>query len=434
MKTHLSMTAVLLLGGLLLNGCGGGGESNDVTQPIVFDPISDQYDPNAMNIVSIAYVNSVRNAVLLGMKHVNEAGGVLGKPLNVMAYVTTNTEDTLALANELLTTDVQVFNVSFSSRSQAVAELAIPQQKLIISESATSTVFSSFDDDDYYFRMVPSDVYQGRILSQVALRSGASTAVTVFNQGDQYGETLVTEFSNNFTQAGGTELARLSIPFSVESGFDSYLQQVGDLQPDVVINTILEASIAANFVNESAAFNLSSQFILPDSAAGVSGFVNSIANFDVVDGALGTSPGFGLATSEQMQYFSDAYEQQFGLLPEGFTVNGYDFVLVTALAIERAGLINNTDSPTGQMIRDSLRAVMNPPGEVVTPSNFQQALTLVRSGVDVDFTGGYGATDWDANGDIVGEMTFDILRVDGESGSWVTDSQEQIFVPLEDIP
>jgi hypothetical protein len=74
---------------------------------------------------------------------------------------------------------------------------------------------------------------------------------------------------------------------------------------------------------------------------------------------------------------------------------------------------------------------MNPPGEIVTPSNFQHALELVRSGIDVDYSGGYGAIEWDQNGDIVGEITFDILRVDGATGSWVTDSQEQIFVPLQ---
>lgn len=430
MKKYL-ISPLFIVAALTLNGCGGSGESDDVTQPIAFDPVADQYEPEAINIASITNINSVRNAVLLGVKHVNDAGGVLGKQLNVMAYVADGADESVELAEAVLAKDVQVINVSFSSRSKAVAALTVPRKVVLISESATSTFFTTFDDDDYYFRLVPSDVHQGRVLSQVALKGGASTAVTVFNEGDQYGETLVSEFTNNFEAEGGTELARLAVPFSVETGFDNYLQEVAEAQPDVVINTILEASIAANFVNESSAFNLDTQFIMPDASAGVSGFVNSIANFDFVDGALGTSPGFGLASNPEMMYFADAYRQQFGIAPEGFTVNGYDFALITALAIERAGRLNETTSPTGEMIRDSLRAVMNPPGEIVTPSNFQHALELVRSGVDVDYSGGYGAIEWDQNGDIVGEITFDILRVDGATGSWVTDSQEQIFVPLQ---
>ena len=81
------------------------------------------------------------------------------------------------------------------------------------------------------------------------------------------------------------------------------------------------------------------------------------------------------------------------------------------------------------MIRDSLRPVMNPPGVVVGPLNIAEALLLIRDGADVDYSGGYGANNWDGNGDITGEVTYDILRLDAASGTWVTERQEQIFVP-----
>jgi branched-chain amino acid transport system substrate-binding protein len=412
-------------------GCGGG-ESDDVTEAILSDPVADQYKADAINIASITNLSSVRNGVLLGEKHVNEAGGVLGKEFNVVAFVAGSTEESVILAGKILENDIQIINVSYSSRSKAVSELTIPREVVLISESATSPFFTDYEDNDFYFRLTPSDVHQGRVLAQVAINSGAQTAVTVFNEGDQYGDTLTSEFKVNFEELGGTELDRIAVPFSVEVGFDTYLNQVAASSPDAIINTILEASIAANFVNESAAFNLSSLFIMPDTSAGVSGFVNSIANFDFVDGALGTSPGFGLESQPEMAFFSNSYQAQYGSLPEGFNVNAYDYAIISALAIERAGLVNNTTTPTGRQIRDSMRDVMNPPGIIVTPSNLAAGLQMVRNGEDVDFTGAYGANDWDVNGDISGEITFDVLRVDGATGTWVTDQQEQVFVPFDD--
>jgi branched-chain amino acid transport system substrate-binding protein len=429
--SRCALRFIMTVAVLMFAGCGGGGQSDDVSQPIPFDPVADQYDSNSINIGSISYGNTVRNGILLGVKHVNEAGGVLGKPLNIAAFVAADADESVKLAQALIDQGIQVINVSYSSRSKAVSELTIARKVVLISESATSTFFTDYADDDFYFRLAPSDVHQGRVLAEVALSQGATTAATVFNEGDAYGDTLTREFKTNFVAGGGVETDRLAIPFALENGFDQYLSQLADSQPDVIINTILNASIVANFVNESGAFNLNSLFIMPDASAGQVSFVNNVANFALVDGTLGTSPGFGLADNPQMMFFADSFEAQFGTPPEGFTVNGYDFVLITALAIERAGLVNNSNNPTGEMIRDSLRAVMNPPGLVVGPSNLAQGLELVRSSQDINYSGGYGAIDWDANGDIAGDITYDVLRVDGATGSWVTDSQQVIHVPLD---
>ena len=76
---RLILTAVVFT----FAGCGGSGQSEDVSQPIPFDPVADQFDSNKINIGSISYDNTVRNGILLGVKHVNEAGGVLGKSLHL---------------------------------------------------------------------------------------------------------------------------------------------------------------------------------------------------------------------------------------------------------------------------------------------------------------------------------------------------------------
>jgi len=429
--THGRMPFLLLtlISAVILCGCE---QSDDATELFVSNPLDDQYKSDAINIGSITNIPSVRNAVLLGVKHVNEAGGVLNRELNVVAFVAEGGDDSVELAEKLLAQDIKVVNVSYSSRSRAVSELTIPAEIPLISESATSTFFTDYDDNDFYFRLAPSDIYQGRVLAQVATNTGSVWAITVFNEGDTYGDTLTEQFKINFELTGGVVLERLLIPFDLTTGFDSFLQRIADQNPDLVLNTILEASVAANFENESATFDIDALSLLPDTSAGVKAFLNSIANFESVDGSLGTSPGFGLVSNPEMIFFAESYQQQFATTPDSFNVNGYDFSLIVALAIEHAGLVNNTNNPSGRMIRDSLRAVMNPPGEIVGPTNLTQALQMIHSGQDVDYSGGYGANDWDENGDIVGEITYDILRLDAASGQWVTQNQEQIFVPLID--
>ncbi|MFT5636205.1 MAG: branched-chain amino acid transport system substrate-binding protein [Cognaticolwellia sp.] len=404
-------------------------KSEDATQAFKFNPVADQFKKNAINIGSIANVPSIRDSVLLAVKQINEAGGVLNKELNVIALVAADTEEAIRQAQNILEKDIKVLNVSYSSRSKAVSALTIAKQIPLISESATSPFFSSYEDKDLYFRMVPSDIIQSRILAELAIAQGYKTAVTVHNETDQYGITLAEYFLDDFTKLGGQVLENIPVPFSVDSGFDPYLQRIIDHSPDVILGIILEADESANFVNESIAYGIQAKFMLPDSSAGQTAFSNNIADVGSIVETLGTASGFGLVTNPEMIHFNLSYQQQFGREPESFNVSGYDFAMVTAMAIEHAGLVNNTNDPTGLMVRDSLRAVMNPPGQAIGPSNITEALQLIRSGQDVDYTGGYGANDWDANGDITGEITYDVMGIDVETKSWKTLFQQQVFIP-----
>lgn len=427
-KNVVSLLATMTLS--MLSGCNN--ESNDATQALVFDPLPDQFKENALNIGSISNAHHARNAILLAVKQVNDVGGVLGKELNAVAFVASGVDEATRQAEKLLTADIKIINVSYSSRSKAVAPLAIAKQIPIISESSTATYFTGFDDDDFYFRMVPSDVIQSRILAEIAIDQGYRTAVTVHNDGDQYGINLVENFQLNFAQLGGTVLASVAIPFTTKTGFDHYLQIISEKNPELILDAILEGDESANFVNESQAFGIESNFLFPDASAGVASFANNIVNVDRLSNALGTAAGFGLATNPDMIAFDHDYQQQFAQKPDSFNVTGFDLVMVAALAIERAGYLNNTDNPSGLMIRDSLRAVMNPPGEIVRPSNIAQGLQWLRNGIEVNYSGAYGATDWDANGDVAGEITYDVLSIDPQTKTWKTVFQQQLFVPLNE--
>lgn len=404
-------------------------DSSDADRPLPYDPISDQFIPGAVNIGSSVSNASRRNAMLLGVKHVNDAGGVLGRTYNMVALFSPETSEGVRHVSAMIAAGIPVVSSSGSQRTVAVAPLTITSNTLLISESATSPVITSLADNDLVFRMAPSDIHQGRVLAELARADGRQRAMAVYNQGDPFGVALAQVFRERFEAAGGSYLGSVEIPGSVKSGFDSYLKQLFDPQPDVILNTMRVAAEAATFVNESEPYGYTGGYLFSDTIAGSSSFTLNIANALPLDGALGTSGGVGLSSDLAYQYFSTAYRQQFGLDSGPFDANAYDYALVTALAIEHAGRLLDGNLPNGVQIRDSLRSVMNAPGLKVGPTQLATALQYVRDGVDIDYDGAYGDTDWDANGDVIGEVVYNIFSLDAASRSWRLKRQLSLTLP-----
>ena len=90
-----------------------------------------------------------------------------------------------------------------------------------------------------------------------------------------------------------------------------------------------------------------------------------------------------------------------------FVAETYDAVVLIALAAEKAG--TTTDSAK---IRDALRDVANPPGEVVGPGvdGIRRALELIRDGKDINYEGAAGSQDFDENGDVL--STIEIWKIE----------------------
>ena len=48
-----------------------------------------------------------------------------------------------------------------------------------------------------------------------------------------------------------------------------------------------------------------------------------------------------------------------------------------------------------------MRAVANPPGEVVIPGEFKKAFALLKQGKQINYEGAAGSVDFDRHGDVV---------------------------------
>jgi hypothetical protein len=101
-----------------------------------------------------------------------------------------------------------------------------------------------------------------------------------------------------------------------------------------------------------------------------------------------------------LELFNVAYRAEFGKLPPlPFITNAYDGMAtigLAALAAQAKGL-----PLTSKNIRDNLREVSNPPGEVIYPGEFVKANNLLKDGKQINYEGAAGSVDYDENGDVV---------------------------------
>jgi branched-chain amino acid transport system substrate-binding protein len=417
-----------LLAMLALAACGGG--TGDATTALPAKPILAMVDPAAINIGSVGWRTSTRDAFLLAARQINDAGGVLGKRLNAIALVARDNAEAQDMGQQLLDAGVTILNVSTSTRVLNLLPQAKGKGVPILTESGSSPTLTTIADDDLIFRIGVSDVDATPVLARLAYDAGKRRAVVLVNAGDAFGAGLASLFTPAFQALGGQVVRTVSIPFGQKNGFDSYLKQVYDAQPDVVLNGILAADISANVLNEALPYQNRALWLLPGTAAGNQTFLDNLADpAKIVGGAIGAAATLGAYGNPSYQLFRSRYLAQYGAEPQDFTAPTYDIVMVMALAIERAGLANHSASPTGAMVRTALREVMNGPGQTVRPEAIGPALALVRQGQDVNYSGAYADVDWDSRGDLVGQVPFTVFRLDTAAGTWDASQQLTVTIP-----
>jgi branched-chain amino acid transport system substrate-binding protein len=414
----------------MLGACGGGEAGRDATTPLPGNPIAAMLDPNAINIGSVGWRTSTRDAFLLAAKQINDAGGVLGKRLNAIALVARDNAEAQDMGRQLLDAGVSIINVSTSTRVLNLLPLAKLKGVAILTESSSSPTLTTIADDDLIFRIGVSDVDATPVLAKVAFDAGKRRAVLLVNAGDAFGAGLSSLFAPAFLAQGGQVVRTVQIPFGLKSGFASYLQQVFEAGPDVILNGILAADISANVLNEALTTKYAGMWLLPGTAAGNQTFVDNLADPAQLIGAVsGSAATIGAYDNPSYRQFRSAYLAQYGGEPQDFTAPTYDIAMVMALAIERAGQLGASKSPSPGAIRDSLRAVMNAPGVTARPEQIGAALALVRQGTDVNYRGAYADIDWDSAGDIVGPVPFTVFQLDKQARRWDASSQILIGLP-----
>lgn len=356
----------------------------------------------------LSYFGEVhRKAATLAVDHINLAGGVLGSAVTIVAKDTQTTPLVgVDAARALVDIDkvVAIVGALSSGVSIAVANaVTVPNNILQISAASTSPALTGLDDNDFLFRTTVSDAAQGVVLGRLARELGYSSASAIYIN-NAYGEGLAEQFKTTFEEEGGTVL-ELVPHEEVQPTYVSELSRATAGNPDVLV-AISYPGHAEVYLREALEGGYISTFLFVDGTKSVA--MNETVGWDNLEGTYGTAAG-AVVTAEG-QAFREAYLSAFAveLPPEPYIDTTYDAVVLIALAAEKAG--TTTDSAA---IRDALRDVANPPGEIVGPGvdGIRRALELIRQGKDINYEGAGGSQDFDTNGDVI--STIEIWKIEG---------------------
>lgn len=352
-----------------------------------------------------AYGESSREGVELAVEEINAAGGVLGAPIQ-LEISDTQTEPQAGVDAAQRLVSVQGVHALVGALSSGVtipvaSSVSSSEGVVQISNASTSPVITNLDDNDFLFRTVPSDAFQGNALAQVAMEEGVESVGILYINND-YGEGLANAFESAFEALGGSVVGRSGYAPG-QSSYRGELGRVSDGEAALLLigypengQTILRQALEGGHFTE---------FLFSDGMKSPDIIENLGARY--LNGSFGTAAE-ARDDTDAAQHFVRAYEAEYGELPPvPYIDTAYDAVYAIALAAQAAG----TTDP--ELIRDHLREVAGPGGEVVIPGEFERARDLLSRGRDINYEGASGSVDFDARGDVPGTFAHWAIQ-DGE--------------------
>jgi hypothetical protein len=124
------------------------------------------------------------------------------------------------------------------------------------------------------------------------------------------------------------------------------------------------------------------------------------------NGQEGTSP-LVADTTPSGQTFAREFLDATGLTPSGYDPQAYDAVLISLLgALVASQPLADPAQVTPVQIRDALKKVNDPAGEVVRPGpdELAKAIGFIAAGKAINYEGASGACDFDANRNTLGKI------------------------------
>ncbi|MCK4733917.1 MAG: ABC transporter substrate-binding protein, partial [Methanophagales archaeon] len=322
-----------------------------------------------------------------------------------------------------------IIGTSGSGPCMAIIDITTSNGVLQISPAVTGVEFTTYPDNDLFFRTCPSDELQGIAMARLAIKQGYknNTASTLVLD-NPYGVGFEEVFTEEFEDLGGEVLESVRYDPAATT-FGSEVEKVAAVNPDFVMlcaypdtgSGMLKAAYEKGYMDNIDW--LLSEGLMSDDLADRVGKEDA-GNY-IIAGLKGTAPDprvVGPAYEDFKQNYTDLYGQK----PINYCANAYDAVALVALAMEKAGNVSS-----GTAIRDCLRDVANPPATIKT-TDIGEALRKIREGeYSVNYLGASGDISFDKNGEVSGSYCEWFIADNGEV---VLGDPIALEGPIEAIP
>lgn len=286
-----------------------------------------------------SYGTPMSNGVKLAVKHVNEAGGVLGQEVEYVEYDNrSDLTESASVAQRLVNEDVLAI---VGPAPSGDVKAAIP----VINEGGVTTVApaatldgitlsESGDVFEYFFRVNFEDSYQATAAAQYAVDElGLTKAAIVTDQSSDYSLGLTSAFESKFTELGSEVVATQSIQAG-ETDFSAVLTSLLAQDFDVLYVPVYYTE-AGLFIKQAREMGITQPII------GGDGFHSptlvELAEAQNASDVYFTSHFSTDSDDPKVQEFLTAYEEEFGQEADTFAALAYDAANLIFDAAERAG-------------------------------------------------------------------------------------------------
>jgi ABC-type branched-subunit amino acid transport system substrate-binding protein len=345
--------------------------------------------PVTMGVLSCFTGNlaSLGQAMLQGsqiaQKAVNDAGGILGKQLNITHADTQCDEaDSVPAVRQLLAANQVVGIIGPETQEINAVAPIVSSAKVPTQFQGGSTLFDT-NTNQWLWRDSPSDSQLGVAMALYAYNKGYRNAALVFYS-DIAAQTFPPPITKTFIKLGGKIAISITIAPD-QTDYKAQMQQVIAKNPDVIFTQTDAATAAVMFKNFKDLNGLTIPFVGTDVTGGddyLKAITYPVAHDHLIS-VYGTSVS-GAAADE----FNKDFAAMFGAnnQPLANANYAYDSVISQALAIDKANSIAGAD------INAALGTVSNPPGTQCY--TYAACLALIKAGTKINYEGASGPLDY----------------------------------------
>ena len=283
------------------------------------------------------FLEPYKKGMELALSEINAAGGVLGRPLEVIFRDDNGTPgDAVRVAEELLSREKAAFLMgTFASNvGLAVADLARQRKVMFLAAEPLTDKIVWDNGNRYTFRLRASTFMQTAMLVPEAVKLGKKRWAIVYPN-YEYGQAAAVTFKKQmlFRQSGGLEFVEQAVPLGkIDAG--PVVQALLDAQPDAIFSALFGPDLA-RFVREGELRGLFNNRPVFNLLGGEPEYLDPLKGEAPTGWYVTGYPWYAIDTPEHKR-FRDAYQMKFGDYPRLGSVVGYSTIKTAAAVIAKA--------------------------------------------------------------------------------------------------
>ena len=386
---------------------------------------------------------AIAEAKRVAVETINADGiGIVGRGLISIDTIDTGcdptkTEDSLNAYLKNNDPEILLGPTCSTSAVKVIEQATIPDNILTISSSASYPLLSTIEDNDLFFRTIPSDIQQSTSIANYLLSKNIREIILLYGD-DNYNSTLAQNFLKVYTEQEGIVLFNtlLTDKTLINQNFINTFVDIAidNNQPGLVMflhGNERTVNLLEQFVNTvlTRLQELETSGIFKHHYGSDSMLTNEVKdliysyipiqlNKNTTIVAQATSQ-----SSEEFQTYANIMLNA-GVNPNSpYSAISFDTMMLAALALQH----QTHNNISKEDLSKSLVSVANPPGIKMGPGSWEAARALLLRGVEINYEGVSGSLDFDINGDVEGMYSLNQVT---EDNLWSVERLEKLH-PFE---